>query len=85
MGGAEGVVLADLFSIQPEAAFPDHPFQKECDAFTFPLFRNIDGAAVPSGADIGKLAGEAGETGLADFRFGMTRGAESGLVRCTRQ
>lgn len=85
VGGAEGVPLADLFSVQPEPAFPDHPFQKECDAFSFPLFRNFDGTAVPGGADIGKLACEAGETGLADFRFGAARGTESGLIRCARE
>jgi len=85
VGGAEGVVLADLFSIQPEAAFPDHPFQKKCDPLSFPLFRNFDSAAVPSGADIGKLPGKAGETCLTDFRFGAARGSESGLIRCTWQ
>lgn len=65
--------------------FPRSPVPKEGDAFPIPLFRNFDGAAVPGGADIGKLAGEAGETCLTDFRFGAARGSESGLVRCTRQ
>ena len=78
-------MLADLFSVQPEPAFPDHPFQKEGDAFSFPLFRNFYGAAVPSGPDIGKLACESGETGLADFRFGAAGAAESGLIRCARE
>jgi len=56
VGGAEGVVLADLFSVQPEAAFPDHPFQKEGYAFSFPLFRNFDGASVPSGSDVREVS-----------------------------
>jgi len=83
--GTEGVLLADFLSIQPGPAFPDHPFQKEGDMSAFPLFWNFDGAAVPGGTDIGKLAGEAGEAGLADFRFGPARGAESGLIRCPRK
>ena len=83
MGGAKRVLLANFFSVQPESAFPDHPFQKEGDAFLFPLFRNFDGPAVPGGPDIGKLAGEPGETGLTDFRFGPARGTESGLIRCS--
>ena len=73
--------MTDLLSIQPDPALPDHPLQKESDAFSLPLFRNIDGPAVPGRADIGKLSGEARETGLADFRFSPARGAESGLIR----
>ena len=73
--------MTDLLSIQPDPALPDHPLQKESDAFSLPLFRDLDGPAVPGRADIGKLARKSRKTGLADFRFGPARGAESGLIR----
>ena len=85
MRRAEGVLFSHLLPVDPHLALPNHPLEREGNAAAFPILRNFDGAAIPSGTHEGILPVQARKPLFADDRLHREGHAQSSLVSGPRK